>query len=153
MPDPIQQPKTFTDSFRHSIDAKNRLTVPSRWRFEGDEREDAYLMIAHPDGYLMVLPPWRSQALIQQIQNKPLFSKAQQDQLAALAARMTSFGVDKQGRITLSERMLRSAGLSREVVLLGQIDLFKIYSAEKYDAVERSSDEMNFRSALEGTGL
>jgi MraZ protein len=150
---PVQTVKTFTDTFLHSIDAKNRLTVPSRWRFEGDDREDAYLIISHIDGYLMVLPPWRSQALVQQVQNRALFSKAQQDTLTALAMRMSSCGVDKQGRITLSERMLRTAGLTKEAVLLGQMDLFKIYSREKWLEIENQSAGDHLRSMLEQTGL
>ena len=34
----------YVGSFRHNLDAKNRLTIPSKWRFAGDDG-DVYLAL------------------------------------------------------------------------------------------------------------
>ena len=43
----------YVGSFRHVLDAKNRLTIPARWRFAGDEAADSYLALPQ-DGHLLV---------------------------------------------------------------------------------------------------
>ena len=43
----------FVGEFRHKLDAKNRLTIPSDWRFEADGRS-VYLAIPNPKGCISV---------------------------------------------------------------------------------------------------
>lgn len=146
--------KLFTDNFRHSVDAKNRLTVPSRWRFPGDEEDSACLMLAHPDGYLMVLPPWRAQILREKLQGSSLFDSSRQNILAAIIGNSSSaFGVDAQGRMTLPEKMKRHAGITKEAVLVGQIDLYKIYSPERWAPIEEMTAGENLRLLMQQVGI
>ena len=46
----------YTGLFRHTLDDKGRLTVPSAWRAAHAET-DTFLATPHPDGYIAVLPP------------------------------------------------------------------------------------------------
>jgi hypothetical protein len=62
----------YVGSFRHNLDAKNRLTIPARWRFAGDEKGEHYLALPHPDGYVMVLPPAEVEKLYAKVSEKLL---------------------------------------------------------------------------------
>src|ERR1044071_6240976 len=46
----------YTGLFRHTLDDKGRLTIPSVWR-TAHAAEDTFLATPHPDGYVAVLPP------------------------------------------------------------------------------------------------
>ena len=46
----------YTGLFRHTLDDKGRLTIPSAWRYAHEE-QDTFLATPHPDGYIAVLPP------------------------------------------------------------------------------------------------
>src|ERR1044071_4527619 len=46
----------YTGLFRHTLDDKGRLTIPSDWR-TAHAPEDTFLATPHPDGYIAVLPP------------------------------------------------------------------------------------------------
>ena len=46
----------YTGLFRHTLDDKGRLTIPSAWRYAHEE-SDTFLATPHPDGYIAVLPP------------------------------------------------------------------------------------------------
>ena len=46
----------FTGLFRHTLDDKGRLTIPSAWR-HAQPGEERFLATPHPDGYVAVLPP------------------------------------------------------------------------------------------------
>ena len=48
----------YSGHFDHTLDDKNRLTIPSLWRWTHADTE-TFLAIPHPDGYIAVLPPAR----------------------------------------------------------------------------------------------
>lgn len=45
----------YAGEFRHSIDEKNRITIPSRWR--GDGAEEFVILPEASDQFLLVMPP------------------------------------------------------------------------------------------------
>ena len=47
---------SFTGLFRHTLDDKGRVTIPSAWRAAHPDG-DVFLATPHPDGYVAVLPP------------------------------------------------------------------------------------------------
>ena len=47
---------TYVNEYVHNLDARNRVTVPSNWRVEGDEG-NYYLAWQHPNGFIAVYPP------------------------------------------------------------------------------------------------
>ena len=56
-----------------------------------------------------------------------------------------NFSFDRQGRINLSEKLIKHAGLSKSVVLLGEASKFMIYDEALYDqlmAEDEASDDL-----------
>lgn len=132
----------YVGSFRHNLDAKNRLTIPAKWRFAGDEKGEHYLALPHPDGYVMVLPPAEVEKLYAKVSEKLLGDREAQDFLNKFFAQAQAFGPDKQGRIGLPEDLLRHADVRKEAVLVGTMTKFGIWSPERWAQVEsRASDE------------
>ena len=48
----------YTGSYRHNLDDKGRLTIPSAWRAAHAEGEQ-FLAVPNPGGYISLLPPAR----------------------------------------------------------------------------------------------
>ena len=61
----------YTGQFRHGLDDKNRLTIPSAWRYAHEE-SDTFLATPHPDGYIAVLPPAEVEKLQAKVAEKAL---------------------------------------------------------------------------------
>lgn len=142
----------YVGSFRHVLDAKNRLTIPSRWRFAGDDSE-VYLALPHPGGYVSVLPPAEVEKLHQKVSEKALSDTDAQDFLNRFFAQAHSFGCDKQGRVNLTDELLRHAGIDRDAVLVGTMNKFNIWSPDRLAQMEARTSGENFGDLMRRIGI
>lgn len=141
----------FVGEFRHKLDAKNRLTIPSDWRFEADVRS-TYLAIPNPNGCISVYPPAMVQKLIEAAAQSTLSNPAKQRALMALGRLSSKVTCDKAGRISLDARLLAHAGISDEAVLIGEFTKFHIWSSKKLaaeDAKAKSGGDDIFSTLAE----
>ena len=128
----------YTGLFRHTLDDKDRLTIPSAWR-AGHEKDATFLAVPNPDGYVSVLPPVEVEKLSEKIASVPLSDASAQAEIAAFFAVAQTFSFDSQGRIALNEALRRHAGLEKEVVLNGSFTKFNLYSPQRWALVEQKS--------------
>ena len=129
----------YTGLFRHTLDDKNRLTIPSTWRSAHGE-SDTFLATPNPDGYVSVLPPAEVEKLYAKIAAVPLSDASAQAEIASFFAVTQAFTFDKQGRIGLSDALLQHAGIGKDAVLSGGLSKFNVYSPERWAAtVQKSS--------------
>ncbi|RME67784.1 MAG: division/cell wall cluster transcriptional repressor MraZ [Verrucomicrobia bacterium] len=142
----------YVGSFRHALDAKNRLTIPAKWRFAGDEGE-VYLALPHPSGHIMVLPPAEVEKLYERISAMPFSDEEAQEFQNKFFSQAHSFGCDKQGRIKLPDTLLKRAGIDREAVLVGTMTKFGIWSPERWDSVDPEKNGDNLGDLMKKVGL
>jgi len=132
----------YTGHYRHSLDDKGRVTLPSAWRsahVDGDQ----FLALPNPDGYVSVLPPAEVTKLYEKVASVPLSDASAQAEIAAFFSRAQSFSFDKQGRISLSADLLGHAGISKEAVFGGSLTKFNIYSPERWTPVAQQPGASN----------
>jgi len=142
----------FVGEFRHSIDAKGRLTIPSQWRIQQDGEQEVFLALPNPDGYITVYPPEMIAQLKERVSKISMADKDGQAALTAIMAMAHSFSADKQGRINLNERLLAHGGIQKEAVLLGKVTSFSIYSPQVYEAMQ-PGDMQSMMDALARFGF
>jgi MraZ protein len=131
----------YVGSHRHNLDGKNRLTMPSKWRFAGDEA-DVYLAVPHPDGYISVLPPEETKRLHEKMKEVKMSDRSGQDFVNRFFSDAHAFGCDKQGRFTLTPGLWNHAAIGKEVVLVGNMIRFAIWNPQKWEEVHgRTSGE------------
>ncbi len=130
----------YVGEYRHNLDAKGRLTIPSRWRFQGDEAE-VYLALPNISGFITVYPPARIRRLEEKLRETSLSNPQALQKTTAILSMAHSFGCDRQGRINLVPKLVQHAGIEKQCVLLGAISCFHIYSPEVYDQLTPSSPE------------
>jgi MraZ protein len=131
MDDDSQPQKFFAGEFRHSIDEKNRITIPSRWR-RGESEE------------FIILPEPQHQFLLVMSQEEFARMSAQAEAHSAVSARdrrifsrqlhsRAEHGAsDRQGRLVLPEDVCRQLSLKGEVALVGGRGRFEIWNLQKW---------------------
>jgi len=132
----------FIGEFRHNLDDKGRLTIPSAWRPSKDGGDNYFLALPSVEegnsAYVTVYPPKMIQRLEERISQISMGDIEGQRMVAELMSMAHSFSCDKQGRINLSDKLVRHAGIRKSTVLLGKMSAFSIYSEELYTASQES---------------
>lgn len=142
----------YAGEFKHTLDSKNRLTIPAKWRFAGDQNQ-TYLAI--PDevaGCVTVYPPALVANLRAKLSSVSLGNRQGQRAIAKLFGRSETFSIDKSGRINLNERLYQGANIAREVMLVGTLDKFHLWNPQQYSAYLAEEDE-DIGTILTGLGL
>src|SRR5271155_2512993 len=142
----------YTGLFRHSLDDKGRLTIPSAWR-SAHGADDMFLATPHPDGYVAVLPPAEVEKLHDKIAQMALSDGAGQDFAARFFAQTQSFSFDKQGRVGLAADLLEHAGIAKDAVLVGSLTKFNLYSPARWQKVEARTSGENFGDIMRRLGF
>lgn len=129
----------FTGEYRHSLDAKGRLIVPSRLReaLEGDE----VTLTVWPDDCISLWngPYWAKLGadLLEQEKKDPKKRAA----IRKLFANAFTDVVDKQGRITVPPHLRTFGGIDRDVVVSGAGDHVEIWDPRKYEATTGTAEQ------------
>ena len=113
----------FTGQYDRTIDAKNRIQLPSQLRsaMEGiGGGTGVYITLGEHRGTLSIFTEQAFEALAERIETEVIAgpeSRRFELQFYALACYID---IDKQGRIVLPERLCGKARLEKDVVLIGQ---------------------------------
>lgn len=113
-----------------SLDAKGRLSVPTRHR---DALGAALTITKHPHGCLMVFPRPAWEAFRERIAALPM--QAQWWKRIFLGNAM-DVEMDGTGRVLVSPELRAAAGISKDTVLLGMGAYFELWDAGAYAAQE-----------------
>lgn len=133
----------YTGLFRHTLDDKGRLTIPSAWRHAHGEG-DTFLATPHPDGYIAVLPPAEVEKLHDKFSAMKLSDAAAQAFAARFFSQTQSFSFDKAGRTGLTAELLKHAGIEKDAVLVGSLTKFNIYTPTRWQQEEAKTAGQNF---------
>ena len=141
----------YAGEFRHSVDAKHRVTIPSRWRAEEGEE---FFAVPDPAGnFLMVLPPREFDRVKTDLEANASVSPADRRKfIRRFYALAQLVSVDKQGRVLLPEDCCRRLGLEGEVVLIGSHSRMEIWNPQRWAAATAEEDEV-FRRVAGEVGL
>ena len=117
-----------------SLDAKGRLSVPTRHRDVLSATAAGQLTITkHPHGCLMIFPRTEWEKFRDRIAALPM--SAQWWKRIFLGNAMDC-EMDGSGRVLVSPELRAAAGLSKEAVLLGMGNHFELWDAAAYAAQE-----------------
>jgi MraZ protein len=139
----------FFGEYEHTIDDKNRLTLPARFR---DAFAGGVVLTRGLDQCLDVFPRADWDALVA-ARLAPLdpFSKEARDLKRFFFSAAADAELDKQGRVLVPPALARHAKLGREVVVAGVHDHLEIWDraawTDTVTKVEGSADDVAERLA------
>jgi len=142
----------YAGEFRHAVDAKHRVTVPSRWR-TGDDKEEFFAVPDPAGNFLMILPPREFDRVKSDLEANPAIAPADRRKfIRRFYALAQLVSVDKQGRILLPEEYCRRLGLDGEVVLIGSHSRMEIWNTQRWSDATTAEEEV-FRRVAGEVGL
>jgi MraZ protein len=135
------EPTYYNSLYRHGVDEKRRIQIPSKWRPAKSGVE--FTLILWPKAKegpcLRVLPPQEMAELMRDIDAMPNGDPNKVVLKRFIGSESVQVALDKAGRICLPEEMATAAGIKDEAVLVGLLDRFEIWNPERYEKV-RASD-------------
>lgn len=126
----------FTGEYEHSIDAQQRLAIPSdiRARLDAAAAGTALYLVPGPNGAVWLWPEATFEAMVGAMDQSllPADEMMEFDELFfSLAERVE---MDKAGRIRVPERLKTLGGLGQSVVILGVRDHLELRDSEQWAA-------------------
>lgn len=140
----------FMGEYSHSIDAKGRLIIPSKFReLLGDE----FVLTKGLDGCLSIYPIDEWNAFEEKLKALPLTNKNARTFSRFFVAGATSCELDRQGRILIPATLREFAGLDKDVVLTGNITRIEIWSKKKWEENSNYDDMDAIAEGMQEMGI
>ena len=120
-----------------SLDAKGRLSVPTRHREVLSAQAAGQLTVTrHPDGCLLLFarPEW--ERFSQRISALPMTAQWWK---RIFLGNALDLELDGTGRVLISPELRQAAGLSKDVLLMGMGTYFELWDKATYDAKEAAA--------------
>ncbi len=130
---------SFVSSYRHSLDAKKRVFIPSKFR---DELGDEFYITRKFGTYLSIYTADDWQAYVEKIEKLPESDAEEiQDFILGAAQKCTP---DASGRIILDDRLLKHAGIDKNIVFVGVGKQIRVWAEELYEEreINRNFDKL-----------
>lgn len=140
----------FMSEYNHTVDAKGRLIIPSKFR---EVLGEEFVVSKGMDGCLFVYANEDWKAFEQKLTSLPLINKEARQFARFFLAGAAQVELDKQGRILLPAGLREFAGLDKDVVLVGVGSRIEIWSKEKWESVTADENMDDITSAMEALGL
>lgn len=142
----------FMGEYNHTIDAKGRLIVPSRFR---EILGDAFVVTKGLDGCLFVYDNEEWQAFEEKLRSLPITNKEARQFARFFLAGAAEVEVDKQGRILVPNILREFAQINKDVVLIGVASRIEIWSKERFEGMAsfEDMDEIAEHMAQLGLGI
>jgi len=139
----------FRGHYEHSLDAKNRLSIPARFRAAFSS---GVVLSKDAEPCAAVWTPDAHEATVDAALAglNPLGSERKRV-ARYYQANSWDLEMDKASRVTVPPALIAHAGLEREVVVAGVGDHLELWSKERWDAEQASLDQ-SIGELTEGLG-
>lgn len=127
----------FMGEFNHSIDAKGRIIVPSKFR---EKLGDRFIVTKGLDGCLWVFSTSEWEDFSGKLTSLPVARKDARNFARFFLAGATEAETDKMGRILLPQVLRDYANLDKEAVLTGAGNRVEIWNKEKWTDISTFDD-------------
>jgi len=118
----------------NSIDAKNRVIIPSKFR---DELGHKAVLTKGLDDCLILYPmaTWRQQE--EKLAGLPMSDPSARAFKRFFYANACECEIDKQGRILIPANLKESAKIEKDLITIGMLDRIEIWSKSQYEGDDK----------------
>lgn len=140
----------FIGEYTHSIDSKNRLIIPSKFR---DLLGDEFVITKGLEGNLIVFEKYEFEKFQDNLNQKPEFDRGVRKLKRLFLAGAQCIEPDKQGRMVVPPPLREYAGLEKDVVFAGVGSHIEVWDKSKWEAVASFDDIEEIAEDLAGMGV
>jgi MraZ protein len=126
----------------HTLDAKGRIRIPTRFRDILKTRYEDRFVITNLDRCLVAYPLQEWEKIEEKLGSLSLVRQDVKAFQRFFISGATECNFDKQGRVLIPQTLREQASLEREVVLAGMLRSFEIWSKDSWDEeIKRAHDD------------
>ena len=140
----------FMGEYNHTLDAKGRLIVPSKFR---EQLGDEFVVTKGLDGCLFVYPLSEWTKNEEKFRDIPLTTKDARKFARFFFAGAASCEVDKQGRALIPNVLREYASIEKEVVSVGVLNRVEIWDKDKWQETNSYDDMDEIAEHMADLGL
>ncbi|WP_322170017.1 division/cell wall cluster transcriptional repressor MraZ [Acutalibacter caecimuris] len=138
----------LTGEYRHNMDPKGRVTMPSKFR---EDLGDRFFVCKGLDGCLFVLSCAQWAKLVEKVSAMPLSQgKGIQRYFFSGAAEVET---DKQGRILIPQNLRDHAGLDKDVTVIGAAVRAEIWDTARWNDYNSSQTAEEIEESMNLLGF
>lgn len=128
----------FMGEYHHSLDDKNRLIIPSKFR---EQLGESFIVTRGIEKCLFVYARSDWDKIVQKLQAIPFTKKDARNFMRFFLSGATDIEFDKQGRITVSNPLANYANMKKECVIIGVGERLEIWAKEEWENFFDSSKD------------
>lgn len=130
----------FIGEYQHNLDAKGRLTLPSKFR---DDLGDEFFITKGMDNCLFVFPQKEWDKIDEKINGLQLSRKESRGLARLFYAGAINVSLDKMGRVLLPQSLRGYAKLEKEAIIIGVSSRVEIWDKEAWETYN-DDDNLNY---------
>ena len=124
--------------YHHSIDEKNRLIIPSKFRNELGEK---FVITRGLENCLFVYSLVEWENIVSKLRTLPFTKKDSRDFTRFFLSGATECVLDKSGRVSIASPLVKYAGLTNTCVIIGANDRLEIWDETSWNNFFESNQE------------
>jgi MraZ protein len=133
----------FIGEYSHTVDAKKRLALPSKFR---SELGNKVVVTRGLDACLFIYPMKVWETLAEKLGSLPVGEAGTRSFIRLMLSGATDVDMDSQGRVLLPEYLKTYAGLEKEVTVAGLFNRLEVWDTGKWNVyktdAEKNSEEI-----------
>lgn len=136
--------RRYHSVYRHGVDDKRRVQVPSKWRPAGSSELIILLWSQHGNHpCLRILTQKQVDDLMERIDNlQELTAEEKTAMQREISRQSVQVHLDKPGRICIPEEMAKEAKIGDTAVFAGAVRWFEIWNPEIYEVVKKLDQQV-----------
>ena len=124
--------------YRHTIDTKKRLAIPSKLRRELGSKA---VITRGLDNCLFIFPLSQWNKLVEKLSKLPLGQKNTRGFIRLMLAGAGEVKLDQLGRILIPDYLKQYAGLKKNIVIAGVYNRLEIWDEAKWNLFKTSTEK------------
>ena len=121
--------QSFTGEYRNSLDSKNRLNIPAKFRKALDPVNDrSFVLTRGFDQCLLLYPLNEWQDVETQLSQLSSIRSRDRDFVRSITRHATPVQYDGQGRIPIPESLIIFSGIQKDVSVVGMIKKIELWN-------------------------
>jgi len=119
---------SFTGEFCNSIDQKNRLSIPAKFRNSLDQENDKIFVLSKGFDECLFLYPLEEWKIVEeQLSSLSSIRNKNRNFIRKITRHANYVRYDSQGRIAIPEILLNYANISKEALIIGVVKKIEIW--------------------------
>ena len=123
--------KSFTGEYHNSLDGKNRLNIPAKFRRALDPVNDrTFILTRGFDQCLLLYPLNEWQEVESQLSHLSSIRSRDRDFVRSITRYASPVQYDGQGRVQIPETLISYSGILKDVTIIGMIKKIELWNPE-----------------------